>query len=60
MKFIKLIMGQPLSYKGIKSFFKHYCRVIIRIYHGCDSRIEKIPPEDHRLALRGMPSDDKR
>ena len=32
----------------------------IRIYHACEGRIEKIRPKDHRLALRGLPSDDKR
>ena len=32
----------------------------IRIYHECEGRIEKIRPEDHRLASRGLASDDKR
>ena len=32
---------------------------IIRIYHEREGRIEKIRPEDRRLALRGLPSDDK-
>ena len=32
----------------------------IRIYDECEGRIEKIRPEDHRLASRGLPSDDKR
>ena len=33
----------------------------IRIYHEeCEGKIEKICPEDRRLALRGLPSDDKR
>ena len=31
----------------------------VRIYHECESRIEKIPPEDHCLASRGLPSYDK-
>ena len=32
----------------------------IRIHQECEGRIEKIRPEDHRLASRGLPSDDKR
>ena len=32
----------------------------IRIHHECEDRIEKISPEDRRLASRGLPSDDKR
>ena len=32
---------------------------IIRIYHECEDRIEKSVPEDHRLASRGLPNDDK-
>ena len=27
---------------------------IIRIHHECEGRIEKIRPEDHLLALRGL------
>ena len=33
---------------------------IIRIYHEYEGEIEKIRPEDHRLASRGLPSDDTR
>ena len=32
----------------------------IRIYHEYDGSIEKIRPDDRRLASRGLPSDDKR
>ena len=32
----------------------------IRIHHECEGGIEKIRPEDHLLASRGLPSDDKR
>ena len=34
--------------------------VIIKICHECEGRIKKIRPEDHRLASRGLQSDDKR
>ena len=30
---------------------------IIRIYHGCEGETEKIRPEGHYLASRGLPSD---
>ena len=33
---------------------------IKRIYHECEGRIEKPRPDDHRLASRGLPIDDKR
>ena len=32
---------------------------MIRIYHECEGEIEKIRSEDHRLASRGLSSDDK-
>ena len=34
--------------------------VPLSIHHECEGRIEKICPEDGRLASRGLPSDDKR
>ena len=32
----------------------------IIFYHECESRIAKVRHEDHRLASRGLSSDDKR
>ena len=32
---------------------------IIRIYHECEGKIEKLHPEDRRLASQGLPSDDE-
>ena len=32
----------------------------IRIHHECEGGIEQIHPDDHRLASRGLLSDDKR
>ena len=34
-------------------------RGIKRINHECEGGIEKIRHKDHRLASRGLPSDDK-
>ena len=31
----------------------------IRIHHECEGGIVKIRPNDHRLASRGLPSDEK-
>ena len=32
---------------------------LIRIYYECEGRIDKIPPEDRRLASRDLSNDDK-
>ena len=34
--------------------------IIIRIYHECEGRIEKIRQKDHRLASLGLTNDEKR
>ena len=42
------------------SSFKIFCLIaIIRIHHEYEIGIEKIRSEDHRLAKRGLPSDDR-
>ena len=44
--------------KDSPTVFKDYKVKIIRIHHGCEGGIEKSVLMDHRLASRGLLSDD--